>query len=459
MIPFLKGRWTGQAGYRQILTVAFPLILSSGSISVLLFVDRMLLSWDSNENIAAVLPAGILNWALLCPFFGTALYTSTFVAQYIGAGRPDRVGASVWQGIYISLIGACLMPLLAPFADEIFALIGHAPDIQKLETDYFRILNFCAGFFLINTVFSSFYSGRSKAWTIVWINLLLTALNTLFDYVLIFGKWGFPAMGIVGAGWATMISSAIVTLVYLALFLSSSQERAYCTRSNWRFQPELFNRMLRFGFPSGIHFFLDVIGITIFMLLIGRIGILEQAATNITHQIHLLGLLPLAGLGIANGILVGQYQGAGRSDLAEKTTYSSLQLALGYNLSVTALYLTIPYLFIYPFLAGRENAFPAELVELCTHLLRFVAAFTIFESFVILCSSTLKGAGDTKFVMRTLGITSIFLVIIPSYLVIEVFALPVSYAWGILALNLAVAGTVFFIRFRSGKWKEISVID
>ena len=459
MFPQLRERWSREAGYRQLLVVAFPLILSSGSISIMLFVDRMLLSWASTENIAAALPAGILNWALLCPFFGTALYTSTFVAQYTGAQKPERVGASIWQGLYLCLVGSIAMPFLAPFADSIFAFIGHPPEIQRLEAIYFRILNFCAFFFLANTVFSCFYSGRGRAWTIVWVNIVLTLLNTVFDYVLIFGKWGFPEMGIAGAGWATMASSAIVTLIYAALLLSPKNERAFGTRSGWRFDWELCKRMVRFGSPSGVHFFLDVIGITIFMLLIGRIGTLELAATNITHQIHLLGLLPLVGLGIANSILVGQYQGALRSDLAERATYSGLQLAFMYNIVVSLAYLAIPYTFIHPFLIGRAGSADPLLIALCIDLLKFVAGFTLFESLVILTSATLKGSGDTSFVMKTLAFTSILLVIAPSYLVIEVFELPVHFAWACLTVNLAGVSLIFFLRFRTGKWKGIRVIE
>lgn len=459
MLSRLQKNWSGEAGYRMILKVAFPLILSTGSVSILLFVDRMLLSWASTDYIAAALPAGILNWALICPFFGTASYVSTFVAQYTGAKREDRVGAALWQGLYIALIGGLVMPLLIFASDSIFAFVGHEPRIQEMESSYFKILNVCAFFFLANAVFSCFYSGRGKAWTIVWINVLLTLLNTVFDYVLIFGKFGFPEMGIAGAGYASLASSAIVTVCYAALVFSKSHQSRYATRDGWRFNPELFRRMLRFGLPSGMHFFLDVIGITTFMLVVGRLGVLEGAANTIAHQIHLLGLLPLVGLGIANGVLVGQFQGAGRSDLSEKSTYSSLQLAFLYNGVVSLAYLTIPGLFIAPFFAGRSAAPSPELIQVIANLLKFVAVFTLFESLVIVSSGTLKGAGDTTFVMRTLAFTSIFLVITPTIVSIEILHLPVYYAWGILSVNLMVCGLIFFTRFKAGKWKAHNVID
>lgn len=435
------------------------MILSSGAISVMLFVDRMMLSWDSTESIAAALPAGVLNWALLCPFFGAALYTSTFVAQYLGAGRHQRVGAALWQGLRIALIGGAVMPMIAPFADDIFRAVGHSPAIQASETVYFRILNYCAVFFLANTVFSCFYSGRGRAWTILWANILQTVLNTVFDYLLIFGKGGFPQMGIAGAGWATMISAALTTALYAYLVLSRRHERDFATRSAWRFDKELFARMVRYGAPSGIHFFLDVIGFTFFILMIGRIGTLEQAATNITHQVHLLGLLPLTGVGVATSVLVGRYVGAGEPALAEKTAYSALQLAFLYNALVIAAVLLVPRLFIEPFLLGRVGSEPEALVAMCSRLLKYVAAFALFESVVILASSALKGAGDTAYIMKTLGFTSVLLVIAPTFIVIETLGLSVFAAWGILACNLAAVSAIFFLRFRGGKWKRMRVIE
>lgn len=459
MLARFKARWPEEAGYRQLLKIAFPLILSSGSTSILLFIDRMLLSWYSNEAIAAALPAGIVNWTLLCPFFGLAMYTSTFVAQYTGAKRNERVGATFWQGVYLCSIGAIVLPLFAPFTETFFALVGHAPRVQEMEASYLKILNYCALFFLVNAVCSSFYSGRGKAWTIVWINILLTVLNTVFDYALIFGNWGFPEYGIEGAGYATFLSSGIVVVIYFYLILRPKNEAAYATRSAWKFDLELSKRMLRYGFPAGMHFFLDVIGFTIFTLLVGRLGILDIAANNIAQQIHLLGLLPLVGLGIANTIVVGQYQGAGKSDLAEKATYSSMHLAFFYNLAVSFTYLVFPYLFIAPFFLAREVPPSGELIELITDLLKLVAFFTFFESIVILSSGTLKGSGDTSFVMRTLAITSVTLVIIPTIVVVEILELPLLSAWAVLTINLICLSGIFFARVRSGKWKKNRVIE
>ena len=91
-------RWRREGGYREVLKIASPLILSMGSWSIMHFVDRMFLTWYNREALAAALPAGVLNFAIGALFLGTAGYVNTFVAQYEGAERPERVGSAVWQG-------------------------------------------------------------------------------------------------------------------------------------------------------------------------------------------------------------------------------------------------------------------------------------------------------------------------------------------------------------------------
>ena len=459
MLGRLEKRWREPGGYRQLLIVAIPLILSMGSHSILIFVDRVFLARYSADALAAAQPAGMLNFSVLCLFLGVSIYTSTFVAQYTGAKKPEKVGPSVWQGIYIAVIGGLTLPLFAPFADEIFALIGHTPEVQKNEATFFSILNFGAFFFLANGAFSCFYSGRGKSWTIVWMNLSMTIINIVLDYVLIFGKFGFPEMGIAGAAIATLASSATIMFAYAALICSKRNNERFQTRTNWHFNKPLFQRMIRFGTPSGVHFFLDVMGFTIFVLLIGRIGMVELAASNIVLNINILSLLPMIGLGTATSIMVGQFQGAQNSGLAVKTTYSALHMAVIHSSIMATLYWLIPDVLISPFIHEASGGNLPQLEETSIKLLRFFIVIVFFDSLIIMSGGALKGSGDTKFVMTTLAVTSIFLLVIPSYLLIEVFHKPVTYAWISVVANLGIVGVVFFLRFHSGKWHKIEVIE
>ncbi len=142
MISYIKKRWSAPNGYREVLTLPIPLILSTGSRSIQQFVDRMFLGWHSKEALAAAMPAGMLNFALICIFLGTVSYAGTFISQYMGANEKDKVGTVLWHSIFLALLGGVVLLFFAPFAKPIFALIGHDAAIQPLEESYFRILFF-----------------------------------------------------------------------------------------------------------------------------------------------------------------------------------------------------------------------------------------------------------------------------------------------------------------------------
>src|SRR5258707_3476597 len=104
----------------ELLRISIPLIISSGSTAMMYVVDRIFLSWDSVESMAAALPAGVLHWNLTALAMGTVGYANAFVGQYEGAGEHKRVGPVLWQGIYISLIASALIMLCIPLAPQLF---------------------------------------------------------------------------------------------------------------------------------------------------------------------------------------------------------------------------------------------------------------------------------------------------------------------------------------------------
>jgi MATE family multidrug resistance protein len=339
-----------------VISLAIPLVLSSGAWAIQHFVDRMFLTWYSPEAVAAATPAGILNYALMSVFIGTAGYVSTFVAQYYGAQRYDRIGPSVWQGVYVAVVGGVAMLLFVPAARPLFAFAGHDPLVQQYEVEYFRIL--CLGAFppIASSALSGFFLGIGRTVPVMVVNLVETAANLLLDYLLIFGKAGFPEMGIRGAAWATVAAGTLALLIYFVLIARAENARECCSLSGWRFEPELFRRLTQFGFPSGMQFFLDVAGFTAFVMLVGRLGTIELAATNIAFNINTIAFQPMIGFGIAVSVLVGQRLGENRPELAERSVWSAFHLTFAYMASVAALYVLVPDLFLAPFAAGAMRA-------------------------------------------------------------------------------------------------------
>ena len=296
LLGVLADRWSRENGYRRILAVAIPLVLSTGSWSIQHFVDRMFLTWYSPEAVAAAMPAGMLNFALISLFLGTSAYVSTFVAQYHGAGRNDRIGPAVWQGLYVALIGGAAILLLVPAAGPIFRFIGHEAAVREQEIAYFRILCLGSAAPIASAAMAGFYSGRGRSWPIMWATAVATPVNVVMDYALIFGHWGFPELGIRGAAIATLISGLTQLLIFLVLLSRRSNDQSYHTLSGWRFDRPLFGRLMKFGLPNGVQFFIDMAGFTTFILLMGRLGIVPLAATNIALNISLIAFMPMQAL-------------------------------------------------------------------------------------------------------------------------------------------------------------------
>lgn len=455
----LRNRWNSKGGYREVLVIAIPLILSTASWSVQHFVDRMFLSWYASEAIAAAMPAGMVYFSIVSIFMGTAGYASTFVAQYYGAKRFDRIGPALWQGVYVSLVGGFALLCLIPFGESIFRLVGHDELVQHNEVVYFQIICLGGGPYIASYALSGFYSGRGRTWPLMWVNIFATAVNLILDYALIFGHWGFPEMGIKGAGIATVIAGIFSLLAFLALISTGAYNQTYHTIKGWRPERQLFIRLLRFGVPSGVQFFLEMVGFTAFVLLVGRLGTISLAATNIAFNINTLAFMPMIGCGIAISMLVGQYLGADKPDLAQTSAYSGFHLTFAYMTSIAAAYLLLPNIFVTPFALQADPQGFSEIYRYCIILLRFVAVYSIFDTMNIIFCSAIKGAGDTRFVMFMTVILSLFVLIVPTYLAIVVFEYGLMISWLLATIYVIMLSVAFYFRFLNGKWKTMRVIE
>ena len=455
----MVSRWQGAGGYKEVLKIAGPLILSMGSWSLMHFIDRVFLTWFSSEALAAALPAGLLSFAFGSFFLGTAGYVNTFVAQFYGAKRYGEVGAAVWQGVHFSIVAGLLMLGLLPFSPWIFEVTGHPVALRAMEVTYFNILTAGMGATFVMSALSTFFSGRGDTMTVLWVNLVVVVLNIGLDYVWIFGVWIFPESGIAGAGYATVAAQALGCVLFFGLVLRKSFRQTYNTLQGWRFRWPLFKRLWKFGAPNGLQFMVEIMGFAIFVLLVGRLGTVELAATNLAFNINTLAFVPMLGVGIAVSTLVGQYLGDNQPDPAERSTYSALFLSVSYMIVMGVSFWVLPDLFMMPFESGADAEAFAPVREVAIILLRFVAIYCIMDAGYIVFSAAIKGAGDTKFVMWVTSIASFVVMILPTYLAVVTLGLGLYAAWCSVITYLALMSVIFWLRFRGGKWKTMRVID
>lgn len=383
----------------------------------------------------------------------------TFVAQYLGAHEEDKIGSAVWQAIYVAVIGGLAFLSLNLISPWLFSLIGHSPNIQALEVAYYNSVAYSALPTALVAISSGFFTGLSQTRTVIGINLVGLVLNAILDYVMIFGKFGFPAMGIEGAGYATAIATYGAAAYGFFLLFTREHEFKYKIYSSIRIQWQLMKQFLKFGLPSGMQWALEGLAFTVFLMIMGRLnnGEAALASSSIAVTLMMISVLPSMGIAQAVMTLVGQNLGDKNPEKAESVTWAGMQVSLMYMTFIAFTFIAIPEFYLSWFANDQNPSLWSDVQSLSIQLLKVVAIFTLFDSAYLNISFALKGAGDTRFVSMIALIVPWPIMVLPAYLVKD-WNHAVIWAWGFVAVYSLIITTILLLRFRQGRWKSMSVI-
>lgn len=448
---------------RELLRVAFPLVLSSGSLSLMSAVDRIMLAGYSTDGLAAVTPASMLHWTVVCIPMGTILYANTFIAQFDGAGQRDRLLASFWQSIWLAIVAGILLLIFIPLSPSLFLLAAQPPEVIHQEVMYFNTL--CGGslLLLLSTALSCYFSGRRKTSVVMYVNMLGVVVNGVMDYLLVFGIGPFPELGIQGAALATLIARSGDIVIFLWLILRPDRLLEMPVWSHWRPNRELMGQYFRYGLPSGLHYFVDNSGFTTFLLLVGSLGRDALAATNLAFSVNGLIFVPLLGFGTAIQTLVGHHLGAGLTAAASRTAWNAIRLGLLWTGGAALMLILIPEVALKPFfwMSVEKPDAAASLQSLAptvVTLLQFVAVYSVFDALAVVFSSALRGAGDTVVPMVFTMCSSWLVMVLPAILLVSYTKPGLTGLWMMCSLHIALTGGFMCLRFLSGRWKRIQLV-
>lgn len=450
--------WTRACGGREVFHLALPLILSTASWALMHFVDRMFLLWHAPEDTAAALSSGTLQWTVMALPLGIASYVNAFVSQYYGAERRQRIGLVLFQGLAFGWLTVPLFLALAPLAGVGFRWLGHNENMARLETTYFQVNLWGAGAAVIAAAYSSFYTGRGHMRVVMMIDIVTSLLDAVLNYFWIFGKAGFPEMGIAGAAWSNVLAQWLKVAIYWWLLRAPDLRRAYGLDAGRRLDSGLFSRLLRFGGPNGFQMQLEGLAFTIFTIYITRLGTVASAATTLAISINIVAFVPMVGVGIAVSTLVGQQLGANNPPLAVRAVWSGIWLALAYNAVFAALYLATPEVFLVVHQTGISSTQFHDIRELTIILLRFVAAYCLFDALQLTFSSAIKGAGDTRYVLWTTVVTSVAAVALLEWGMSRQ-GWGLMWCWTVLMLWVFSLAFAYTGRFLHGGWTSLRVIE
>lgn len=447
------------ASYRECFSVAWPLVLAMAGNALMMFADRIFLSRYSAVSIQAALPSGLMSFMVLAFLQNIILYSGTFVAQFSGSGARAACARAMAQGLWLSLLCIPILLLTLPLGYWLFDFAGHAADVVAEERAYYLTLTLGSFFIPFGAAFSGFFTGRGYTRLVMIANLIGNVANVALDPLFIWGWGPVPALGIVGAGIATGIGQALITIILgVAVLRENHFSTAHRRRVAFAVKVPLMLRIVRYGVPSGSHVLLDVSTFTIFVFLTGKLDALSFAVSNIALSINNLVFAPLMGLGMAASVLVGQRIGAQDPSGATRAGRRTLALGMGYILlcviGIGGMSEPILRLFF------PENA-PfayADYVAIGQQLIAIFLIWAGFDAFNIILGGALKGAGDTRFVMLIIGVISLGLWV-PALFILYAMGYTIIPLWWTMPAYVFLAASSFALRFFGGAWKKHRLID
>ena len=440
-----------KGGYGEVWYIAYPAVLTMISHTVMSFTDAAMVGRLGATELAGVGLAGTLVWGLYSFFNGLVNGVNTFVAQDYGGKRYKNIGGMTWQGVYFAVVSGILLLVLSYHSHDLFRLLGPAEDVQQVGAEYLRIRMRAGMFVVLLMCFSAFMRGLGDTRTPLKIAVIANILNIFGDYVLIFGKLGFPRLETEGAAIATVFANGVGAGALFLIFLSRKNAARYDTRSAWRPRLASMKRLAAVGGPIGLQWLLDMGSFIFFSALIGRIGTMQLAASEATIRLMSLSFMPVFGLSIASTTLVGQYMGSGEIRFAVKSGNSALRLGFSYTLLIAFAFLIFPDRLI-----SVINSNP-DVISAGSRVLRLAAAFQIFDGLGIVSNGCLRGAGDTRWAMY-IGVGYAWLLFVPlAYIGGFVLKGGMMGAWTGATIYIIALGLTFFLRFKSGKWQSIKI--
>lgn len=444
---------------RTFLALALPMVVSQATDTIMFFTDRLFLSHYKIQQgeiyLNASIIGGVTSFFLMSLFILTGSYTTALTAQYLGAKKPNYCAQVSIQSVYFGLFAYPFMLLAVFFIPHIYNLFDHDPVQMTLQITYSRILLFWSIVAIIRSGISGFFIGIGQSRTVMYSNLIGLILNIPLNYMLIFGVWIFPEMGIRGAAIATVFSACCSLTIQLFTYFGHAINKSYHTRTQLAFNPAIFKKLIKYGIPQGIEGVFGIGAFNYFILVMSNYGVIVGSAVTIAINWDSMFFIPMIGAQFATVSLVGKYMGAKDIPSAIRVARTALSIMMLYAIVIIILFLSFTPMFIAPFMSTMEHA--DQVFPLAMLMIRTACIYLFADAAHLAFSGVLRGAGDTKAAMYIfMSITFVFSILI--YVLIHSQRVSPMGAW-VVFIGFALAiGIGMFLRYLQAKWKHIDVI-
>lgn len=378
------------------LKLALPMALTQLGQIAMLTTDLALLGQLGGTVVAAVALAHILFFGGFVLGLGITSAVSPLAAQNYGARQPRMVRRAVRAGLWAAIVIAVPFTAALQWGSNLLLLLGQQPEVTHDAGLYLQALAFSLAPSFVFLVLRNFMGALNRPEPALWITFAAIPLNGGLAFALIFGRFGLPALGLLGAGIGTTVVNVIMCLFgFWACYAMRPFKKYRILGRFWRFDPHIFRKLFGIGLPISGTFFLEFGVFAAAALLMGRIGTAALAAHQIAIQVASILFMVPFGISMAATVRVGHAIGEGDLKAARRAGLTAIALAAAFMMVMTIVIAAtrhgIPALFI-----GRESPLSEESKTLASHLLLLGMTFFIADGIQTVGSGALRGLNDTR---------------------------------------------------------------
>ena len=421
-------------------------------------VDMMMLGRSGSTEIttASIAAVGITNQLI---FVGLSLVqalnvgATAMVARYIGSGKPEKIDSVVKHIIIMTQLFLVIPILYFGLVKSLWVMemLGAGSDTISIGMGYFRIVTL--GFVFQGFNFSLFAALRGAGDTKapMSINIKVNLLNVFGNAILIFGLFGFPALGVTGAGISTAGSQVVASILLIRYLVKNKGYIKLNLKKRFRIDNDIIYNLVKIGVPASLEQIAFRAGILIFTRMVATLGTIAYATHQICINIMNLSFTPGQAFGTAASTLTGRSLGAQDPDLAEE--YIKESRGIG---SLISAIMGLFFFFLGPYVAMLYTDSP-EVIGEASQVLKLMAFIMPFQGSQLIVSGGLRGAGDTVWTLVATFAGIIGVRIALAWLFVVVLDYGLLGAWLSVLIDQFVRWVFISLRFRTNKWKYISI--
>ncbi len=444
--------WPDQKYARRILQIATPAIAGLSSQMVVSIIDTAMVGRLGNSGLAlAAMGLGVLaTWTLTSFFSSLATGTHILVARRYGEGRYRAAGIVLNNSLLLSFLLGTLFGVLGYyFSYEFIRPFSSDDSVARAAAEYMRFRSLGLPFFLLGVSYRGFFYGIGRTKVFMFSAIIGYLVNIVFNYFLIFGTFGFPQMGLAGAGLSASLGMVLGFLFFVGVTLLPAYRRQYRYYRAFSISVRQIRQIVRISFPVSLQNILILLGFLIFVAIAGIFGTMQQAATQVVITALFLSFMPCFGFGIAAQTLVGNALGENRPDEARRFTMETAKLTTIFTILLGTLFVLVPGAFL------RVITTNESVVSIALPLLVLAGIAQVPYGAGIIFANSLQAAGATVFVM--------YLEILTHWIIF----LPIAYlsgrhwgivgAWMALPMYIVAYSLLTWWKFRGGSWTRLRI--